>query len=133
MQSERSYDELISTAIQYLQAATVHGDGHQQKWPSPPGPGAEGGKGSRTSGAREVGALTRQYPKGKGKDDRGTSKNDEGKNRSKDQKGKGSDPMARTAATRQPAWSMIGVPGARLCYTCGQRGHYAMGPLASTG
>ncbi|CAK0809627.1 unnamed protein product [Prorocentrum cordatum] len=43
MQSERSYDELISTTMQHLQAATVHEDGRQQKWPSPPGPGAAGG------------------------------------------------------------------------------------------
>eukprot|EP00959_Pyramimonas_sp_CCMP1952_P230032 4809184-Pyramimonas_sp.AAC.1 len=70
MQSERSYDELISTTIQHLQAATVHEGGHQQKWSSTPGPGTEGGKGSRTSGATEVDAPTRQYPKCKGKDNK---------------------------------------------------------------
>eukprot|EP00959_Pyramimonas_sp_CCMP1952_P166891 3487982-Pyramimonas_sp.AAC.1 len=59
MQSERSYDELVSTAIQYLQASTVYENGYQQKWPTPPSPSGDGGKGWRPAGAVEVDALSR--------------------------------------------------------------------------
>eukprot|EP00959_Pyramimonas_sp_CCMP1952_P474661 9503792-Pyramimonas_sp.AAC.1 len=127
-QSETSYDELGSTAMQHLQAATFYEDGRQQKWPRPPGPGAEASAGNRTSGASgamEVDALTRQCPRGRGKDDKGKGRDNEGKSRSKYQKGKGADPMARAAATRQPAWNMAGVFGARLCRARGQRGRCA--------
>ena len=59
MQSERSYDELVTTTIQYLQASTVYDDGYQRV-PPPPKPTVQ-----RDPNAMKVDALTRAHHKGK--------------------------------------------------------------------
>jgi len=70
MQSQRSYEELVATTVQYLQAATAYSDGYQ-KAPS-----------KSDSSAMEVDALTRGKGKGKGKEAKGKGKGKDAKGKS---------------------------------------------------